>query len=46
MEEQRHQTEEAVNDSYWINRNNELREVVFRKSNKGVKPLISDGAQL
>ena len=36
MEEQRHQTEEAVNDSYWINRNNELREVIFRKSDKTI----------
>jgi hypothetical protein len=37
MEQQRHQTGEAVNDSYWINRNNELREVIFRKSDKTIK---------
>jgi hypothetical protein len=36
MEQRRHQTGEAVNDSYWINRNNELREVIFRKSDKTI----------
>jgi hypothetical protein len=36
MEQQCHQTGEAVNDSYWINRNNELREVIFRESDKTI----------
>jgi hypothetical protein len=36
MEQQRHQTGEAVNDSYWINRNNELTEVIFRESDKTI----------